>query len=248
MKNLLNYAQLENSPTVANSLMNRERVLRGGNSYEKELSFDIFDFLKRRAETAQNAMWLDLCCGSGNALIEAAGLFARENLHSKIEIFGIDLAGMFAKGAAQFEFLHLIESSFENWFPANDYDLITCVHGIHYVGDKIALIEKAAAYLKNNGIFLANLDPLNLMFLDAKRGGQTIIKKLRASGFEYHSGKHLLICKGKKEINLNYKYLGADDRAGVNYTKQPAVNSYYERNSLPTGKRKLDNIFFHTNK
>ena len=29
-------------------------------------------------------------------------------------------------------------------------------------------------------------------------------------------------------MNLPYRYLGADDQAGPNYTGQPAVDSYYE--------------------
>lgn len=31
-----------------------------------------------------------------------------------------------------------------------------------------------------------------------------------------------------KELRVPFKFQGADDAAGPNYTKQPAVNSYYE--------------------
>jgi len=30
-------------------------------------------------------------------------------------------------------------------------------------------------------------------------------------------------------VDLPYTYLGADDRAGANYTGQPAVHSYYRQ-------------------
>ncbi|MEZ5429508.1 MAG: hypothetical protein R2747_24905, partial [Pyrinomonadaceae bacterium] len=61
MSNLLNNTALERSPTVANSLMNRERGCLGGNSYQKELSFDIPDFLRSRLKTGKPVAWLDIC-------------------------------------------------------------------------------------------------------------------------------------------------------------------------------------------
>ena len=38
---------------------------------------------------------------------------------------------------------------------------------------------------------------------------------------------HRITCTGHRHINLPYRYLGADDRAGPNYTGQPAVCSLY---------------------
>ena len=35
--------------------------------------------------------------------------------------------------------------------------------------------------------------------------------------------------RGKAKVTLPYQYLGADDRAGANYTGQPAVHSFYTR-------------------
>lgn len=40
--------------------------------------------------------------------------------------------------------------------------------------------------------------------------------------------KHLLRCNGRKGLKIPYRFLGADDCAGPNYTRQPAVLSYYE--------------------
>jgi predicted nucleic acid-binding protein len=56
-----------------------------------------------------------------------------------------------------------------------------------------------------------------------------VISDLRKIGFDYQARKHLIVCKGRKDFKLNYRYLGADDTAGPNYTGQAAVNSHYEQ-------------------
>ncbi|MDQ3801718.1 MAG: class I SAM-dependent methyltransferase [Acidobacteriota bacterium] len=233
-RELLSNRILERSSVVANSLMNRERRIRGGNSYEKELGFDIIGFLTARLSHGEKpARWLDLCCGSGKALIEAASIFAEQKLNSRIEITGVDLAAMFEPyPAAQLDFLHLIESLIEDWKPGGEFDLITCVHGLHYIGDKLGLIQNAASWLKKDGVFTANLDLANFKFADDKPAGRAVAKELSRNGIEYKSSKHLIICRGKKEINpQKFRYLGADDKAGANYTGQAAVNSYYAAKS-----------------
>jgi hypothetical protein len=58
--------ELERSSVVANNAMNRERGLDGVNSYARDLGFHPLKVLP------PNGSWLDLCCGRGNALIEAA--------------------------------------------------------------------------------------------------------------------------------------------------------------------------------
>ncbi|WP_232837191.1 class I SAM-dependent methyltransferase [Lentzea terrae] len=37
-------------------------------------------------------------------------------------------------------------------------DLVTCVHGLHYVGDKLGLLVRAASWLVPGGRFVANFD------------------------------------------------------------------------------------------
>lgn len=230
MKNLLANSALQKSSIVANSLMNRSRKCSGGNSYEKELSFDISGFLQLRATSEKQTDWLDICCGEGKALIEAAVVFGKENRDLNIKITGIDLAGIFARTPPEFKFLQLIETSFENYEPASEFDLITCVHGLHYIGDKLEFLQKAVLFLKPDGILLANLDLSNFKFENGKPASRKIVKALRENGFEYISEKHLIICQGKKEIEFNFEYLGADDQAGANYTKQAVVDSYYREN------------------
>ncbi len=74
---LLDDAALEASAVVANCAMNRERQLAGVNSYARELRFGPLDVLTaviagRSDDNAGTGAWLDLCCGTGRALIQAA--------------------------------------------------------------------------------------------------------------------------------------------------------------------------------
>jgi len=160
MEKLLDTDTLELSSVVANSAMNRERICVGKNSYARELSFDPVDFLNSRIETRGQASWLDLCCGRGRALIEAAERLAPFSSGSNLKLLGVDLVLKFP----------------------NDAD-----------------------------------------------AGNKIIRDLRRIGFDYHARKHLIVCKSRKDFTLNYRYFGADDTAGPNYTGQAAVNSHYER-------------------
>lgn len=227
-KELLDNHALENSSIVANSLMNRERVCCGGNSYQKELSFDILEFLKMRSQTQNQIAWLDICCGQGKALVEAAKFLADQKLNSDIKITGVDLAGMFQKFPPELNFLQLIETSFETYETLDNFDLITCVHGLHYIGDKLGFLQKAISLLKTDGIFLANLDLTNFKISNGELASGKIVKELRKCGFEYNSKKHLITCEGKKKIAFKFEYAGADDQAGVNYTGQAVVDSYYK--------------------
>ncbi len=38
------------------------------------------------------------------------------------------------------------------------FDLITCVHGLHYAGDKLAVLTRAVDWLTPGGLFAADLD------------------------------------------------------------------------------------------
>jgi SAM-dependent methyltransferase len=227
MKSLLKTVVLEKSSVVANSAMNRERGITGGNSYTKELSFNLLTFLTSRLAIEPQVTWLDLCCGTGKALIEAAQFFHQENLSDRIKITGVDLVSFFAKPSPNLDHLQLLEASISDWRPKVEFDLITCVHGLHYIGDKLNFLQQAASWLKVDGIFLANLDSENLRLAETTRGSRMLLKALRAEGFLYNPKKHLISCQGKRMVHLNFDYLGADDRAGPNYTGQPVVNSYY---------------------
>ncbi len=93
-KRLLNSAELEDSPVVANCRMNRERDLRGSNGYDVELGFDPLKWLQNRLAKQTIVRWLDLCCGSGKTLSQAAKS-SEEGSGRSIQITGVDLVGMF---------------------------------------------------------------------------------------------------------------------------------------------------------
>jgi hypothetical protein len=219
---------LERSGVVANCRMNRERDLVGTNGYDKEIQFNPLDLLKRMSGNAGRAAWLDLCCGSGKALIQAAEQIHTEGIGARVEILGVDLVAMFHQLDPGLNCLRLVDASLHSWHPARAYDLITCVHGLHYLGDKLGLIARATSWLTQDGQFVANLDLANLKLADGTPAGRRVGAELRRLGLEYDRRRRLVICRGRRTICLRYRYLGADDQAGPNYTGQPAVDSYYE--------------------
>lgn len=224
---LANDDALAHSEIVANSEMNRDRGIAGPNSYARDLSFDLLSFLRKRLQEQGETHWLDLCCGTGRALIEAGAALKPEGEADRFSFTGIDLAPMFYPVPEHLPFIRLEARPLLQWEPQRSYDLITCVHGLHYIGDKLELIRRAVASLSNGGIFLAHLDPANLKLDDG--GSDAILRTLRRHGFAYDRRKHLLSCKEKKVLQLPYRYLGADDTSGPNFTGQPAVTSYYTR-------------------
>lgn len=219
---------LERSAVVANCRMNRERNLLGANGYDKELGFSPLSFLKEHSGPLARLAWLDLCCGSGKALIEAARLVDAEGQGSRISIVGVDLVGGFLPPDTRLNGLRLIEASLSTWQCEHSFDLITCVHGLHYIGDKLGLVARAASWLTKDGLFVANLDLNNLKVINGRAAGRKIAADLRQMGLGYKANRRLIQCRGRKALKLPYRYLGADDGAGPNYTGQPAVDSYYE--------------------
>lgn len=220
------------SGVVANNRMNRGRGCLGKDSYQKDLSFDPVEFLQERLIKNESVSWLDIGCGEGRALIEAATFFtdnnSEENLSKKLRIIGIDLAGMFREYSPKLKYLTLLEISVEDFKPAQELDLITCVHGLHYIGDKLSVIQKAARSLKRDGIFLANLELKNLKLGEKQNSIRIFSDFLRKQGFTVDHRKHFLTLKGKRTFDSRFEYLGADVQAGPNYTGQPAVDSYYK--------------------
>ncbi|MGW3891479.1 class I SAM-dependent methyltransferase [Micromonospora chokoriensis] len=230
---LLGSDALEQSAVVANCAMNRERQLSGVNSYSRELGFNPLDVLAAglvgagRAEPLAAAGWLDLCCGTGRALIQAAEELRLAGLTEQTVLVGVDLVDAFDPVPAPPLNLELICASVANWAPTRAFDLITCLHGLHYVGDKLAVLTRAAGWLTPTGRFVADLDLSSIRLSDGRPAGQRLTARLRAAGFAYDSRRRRISCIGRRDVRLPYRYLGADDRAGANYTGQPAVHSHY---------------------
>ncbi|GAA2534743.1 class I SAM-dependent methyltransferase [Winogradskya humida] len=219
MAHLLPDQALHASSVVANNAMNRDRNLTGVNSYERVLGFDPLAWI-REHESADPG-WLDLCCGSGRALLQAATLQVRA------ELIGVDLVDAFAAGSGP----TLIAAPLETWTPHRAFDLITCVHGLHYIGDKLALLGRAVRWLTPGGRFVADLDLTSIRLPDGSPAGRRLTTQLRAAGLVYDTRHRRISCTGPRDLDLPYVYLGADDRAGPNYTGQPAVHSYYRASS-----------------
>src|SRR4029077_16266942 len=100
------------------------------------------------------------------------------------------------------EGLRLVEASLRTWRPEGRFDLITCVHGLHYVGDKLGLIARAASWLTEDGMFVASLDLRNLKLADGRPAGRKVTSRLRRGGLGYDPRRRLIRCRGRKSLGL----------------------------------------------
>ncbi|WAU83274.1 methyltransferase domain-containing protein [Streptomyces sp. Qhu-G9] len=217
--------ELTGHSVVANSTMNRERGLAGVNSYTRELGFDPAEFLTGQGPAPS---WLDLCSGEGLALRSAARQLPGASLT------GVDLVGPLRWPPVP-DGLELVTADLGRWSPKRRYDLITCVHGLHYIGDRLGLLERSASWLTDTGLLVAHLDPSALRRPDGTDASRTVLAALRAAGFRYSARHHRLSLRGGRQVVLPFAYLGADPHAGPNYTGQPTVASYY-RATTPEGR------------
>ncbi|MEZ6119941.1 MAG: methyltransferase domain-containing protein [Pirellulaceae bacterium] len=228
---LLDRQSLEASPVVANCAMNRERDLTGTNGYGIELGVEPLEWLRQRLSRQRVVRWLDLCCGSGKALIQAAaGCESATDAvlrNGAVQITGVDLVGMFLPNHSAS--LRLIVSSVFDFTPVDRFDLITCVHGLHYLGDKLHAIALASSWLVPDGLLIASLDVKNMRLGESQRGDQIIARSLREAGFQYDARRHRLQRIGHANWEPPFHYVGADDTVGPNYTRQPAVESVYSK-------------------
>ncbi|MGC4103095.1 methyltransferase domain-containing protein [Ferruginibacter sp.] len=214
------------SPVVANSRMNRQRNASGINSYEQEFNFKPEDFLASRIKSNGNTSWLDLCCGEGNALVQIAAYFYDKGLEQKIHLKGVDLLDTFPNINEKFSCISFETAAVVNYVPRQKYDLITCVHGIHYLGDKLKFLENAINALSSDGVFIGNLD-LNNIIINNKNSGQWLSDFFKRSGITYNNKSRIIKKEGAAVVNFGLHYIGADDTSGPNYTGQEAVTSYY---------------------
>src|SRR5436305_4218070 len=100
--------------------------------------------------------------------------------------------------------LRLVEASLSTWNPDRHFNLITCVHGLHYIGDKLGLISRAASWLGEAGLFVANLDLANLKISYGLVGARRIISDLRRVGLGHDRRKWLVTSQGRKAIAVPY--------------------------------------------
>lgn len=230
---LLDDAALERSAVVANSAMNRVRGLSGVNSYARELGFDPFEWLAKRIRAAEGGFaggpvgWLDVCCGSGRALLEAERRFAQEIPDAQVTLVGVDLVDYFFAPPRTTR-LELTAQPAAAFRADRAFELVTCVHGLHYVGDKLGLIWRLASFLASDGLFVADFDPESIRDAEGTSAARRVLAQLRRAGADYDRQRHRVTFTGPPETELAATYRGADDAAGPGYTGQPAVRSYYE--------------------
>lgn len=213
---------------VANNAMNRDRLLSGVNSYGRELGFDPYERLadRLRAAPAASVGWIDVCCGAGRALLEAERRFGTEFPDADVTLRGVDLVGHFAAAPATAR-LRLITATARNYLPDRPAELVTCVHGLHYIGDKLALIAAMLRWTAPEGRFAAHFDPHTVRHRDGSSAARAVVARLRAAGLTYDGRHHRISSPGALALEFP-AYLGGDDRAGPGYTGQPAVASYYD--------------------
>lgn len=210
---LLSDKELEGSSTVAHASMNRGRNLQGVNSYTKDLGLNPIEVLKDK-----EASWLDLCCGEGKALVQASQLLPNT------KIVGLDLVPMF-QNTSDLANISLQAVNVLKYQPDTQFDLITCVHGLHYIGDKIALLCQIAKWLKKDGIFQANFEAKFVSINNNKPGWRP-----QSLGFKYNSKRRILSGRGPMPtLATDLKYLGSDDQNQNNYLGLKVVQSYYQK-------------------
>jgi len=223
---LLTEKELVWSPVVANNNMNRSRNARGVNSYEKDIKLDPIKFLLKHIEAYGSVTWLDLCCGEGRALVEAAKYLQSHNLQHRAKLTGLDLVDYFVPMPSSVTCLDFLVQPLNGWKPVLKYDLITCVHGLHYAGDKLAVLQNCLTSINNNGYFIADFD-IKSVYINGIDAEKYIKAIFVANSIQYNAKTHIIRCAGLRNVNFEVTYLGADDKAGPNYTGQGAVNAYY---------------------
>ncbi|MGW4247712.1 class I SAM-dependent methyltransferase [Nocardia sp. NPDC004722] len=214
MTDLIDDAHLEQTAVVANTAMNRDRRLP---AYRRELGFDPVAWLLARPSPQR---WLDIGCGSARALSDATVPLA-----GHATIVGLDLVGYF--GVPPRDGLDLVTASVLTWQPDAPFDLVTSVHALHYVGDKLGALTRMTSWLTIDGHLAANFEAAAVRGPDDAPLGRPFTTALRANGFQYNARTHRLTRTGAAEPTWPFTYLGANPHSGPNYTGQDAVTSHY---------------------
>ena len=227
---MLRADELLSSPVVANATMNRRRGFSGVNSYERDLRFSLTDFLAERVREREAALWYDACCGEGRALVEAGNQFAASEWGRQVQIVGVDLVEMFTP--EQTPNVTLTAADVAAFTLDRPADLITCVHGLHYLGDKLGFLQRAYAMLAPGGLLVAHLDMENLRASGAGASvwRQAVRHAARGDVTLDFKGHVLRIVRTEMPLNFGITFQGATVSEQPNYTGITVIDSWY---SLP---------------
>ena len=147
-----------------------------------------------------------------------------------VTVVGVDLVEAFALPGTLPPGLELVAASVTDWRPpaGRTFDLISCVHGLHYLGDKLGLLERAAAWTAPGGIFAATFDPAGVRHAgDRRSAARRVLRVLRDAGATYDARRHLLTWHGPTSLDFGARYAGADPGAGFGYVGIETVDSCY---------------------
>lgn len=224
---MLQADELLASPIVANSTMNRGRGFSGVNSYERDLRFSITGFLAERMQGRGSALWYDACCGEGRALVEAGRQFDAVGWGGQTQIVGVDLVNMFTPNDAPH--VTLLASDVTAFTLEHPADLITCVHGLHYLGDKLGFLQHAYSLLAPGGLLLGHLDASNVRAEDSKVSVWRQAARYAANrGVKLGLKSHLLrIQRTDAILDFGVAYQGATVSEKPNYTGITVIDSWY---------------------
>ena len=229
---LFQVEELLSSSVVANATMNRGRGFCGVNSYERELRLDIAEFLKARVAVRGEAVWYDACCGQGRALVEAEQQFSATEWGRQVRIVGVDLVDMFLPEKASG--VQLISADVAAFALERPADLITCVHGLHYLGDKLGFLQKAYAMLAPGGELVGHLDPNNLRLVGSDLPlWRRAVSLARKNGVALELKNHVLrVQRTEALLDFGLAYHGATVSGQPNYTGITVIDSWYTPPSI----------------
>jgi len=147
-------------------------------------------------------------------------------LQDKATLKGIDLVDAFQTISRDITCVDFEVRSLVDWSSIVQFDLITCVHGLHYIGDKIKVLASVFERLTPEGVFIANLDLSNIQIenIDTE---DYLLHCFKKHDVQYNRRTRILECKGARQIDFSLIYKGANDEVGPNYTGQDAVCSVY---------------------
>jgi len=226
---MLTPTQILTSHIVANSTMNRSRGLSGVNSYTKDLRFEVLSHLLERHKANGSVVWYDVCCGEAHALSQAATELSDRGIRDGVKIIGADLVMSDPSDQSDQSNVTLIEGDVSTLLPTQKADLITCVHGLHYIGDKLGLLTHLSGMLAEGGIFIGNIDPANIRIQGAVSNGWANIAKaagIHKTHLVYKD--HILKIVQPGRIGFNLVYKGATASEKPNYTGITVMDSWYD--------------------
>ena len=162
--------------------------------------------------------------------MEAGEQFAASEWGHQVQIVGVDLVEMFTPENAPGVTLTAADvAAFTLDRPA---DLITCVHGLHYLGDKLGFLQHAYAMLAPGGLLLANLDADNLRASGADSSvWRQAVRHAGNGGVTLDFKGHVLrIERTGVTLDFGVTFQGATVSEQPNYTGITVIDSWY---SLP---------------